>query len=285
MSVVVTIDMYSGRPNPTWELSKTEAQKLRELLQKDHEPTHLKSPAAAGHLGYRGIQISSVAESTPLSIARVFDGVLETDQTDAQNFVDGNSEIEEFLVGTAGLQLDGEEVTYIQQEIQKNVKGGAANTLRDIELFAVPPYDPGKWNNDPFIRRNNNCYNYSNDKITNTFAQPGRGSGQEGPYPPSCSGTGAASQRDGQRPISNPDITPAQGHIIALVVSTTPGFLDYHWYRRDNNTMWSHKPGGTPATNRDNSGRTISDPRTCDRGPYNIFCGFYHCIPSETRIR
>lgn len=285
MSVIVTIDMYSGRENPTWELSDTEAEKLRDLLKTEHLPTQMKSPASAGRLGYRGIQISSVSAAEPPSIVRVFDGVLETNAVDAQNFIDSNSEIEEFLIGTAGIQLNGDEVTYIQEEIQKNVKGGSTNTTHDMSLFSVPPYNPSKWNNDPNIRRNNNCYNYANDKITNTFAQPGRGSGQQGPYPPSCAVTGAVAQRDGQAPISNPDLTPAQGHIIPLVVSTTPGFLDYPWYRRDSDTKWSHKPGGTPATNRDNSGRTIFDPRTCDRGPYNIFCGFYHCVPSQTRIR
>ena len=285
MTVIVTVDMYSGRENPSWELSESEAQKLKEMLNVDREVSKLKTPASTGQLGYRGIQITSVAESEPIMLSRVFDGIIESNDAASLNYVDKNSDVEDYLISTAGLQLDGDEKTYIQEEISKNVKGGAANTNRDFELFAVPPYNPGKWNNDPNIRRNNNCYNYANDKITNTFAQPGRGSGQIGPYPPSCSGTGSAAQRDGQRPISNPDMTPAEGHIIALVVSTTPGFLDYHWYRRDSNTMWSHKPGGTAATNRDNSGRAISDPRNCDRGPYNIFCGFYHCIPSQTRIR
>ena len=32
-------------------------------------------------------------------------------------------------------------------------------------------------NNDSKITRNNNCYNYGNDQITNTFAQPGKASG------------------------------------------------------------------------------------------------------------
>ena len=39
----------------------------------------------------------------------------------------------------------------------------------------APLYKPALWNNNAFTRRNNNCYNYGNDKITNTFAQPGRG--------------------------------------------------------------------------------------------------------------
>ena len=33
------------------------------------------------------------------------------------------------------------------------------------------------WNNIPAAQLNNNCYNYANNKLTYTFAQPGRGSG------------------------------------------------------------------------------------------------------------
>ncbi|EPX54979.1 hypothetical protein D187_009718 [Cystobacter fuscus DSM 2262] len=53
-----------------------------------------------------------------------------------------------------------------------------------------------------------------------------------------------------------------------------PG-LDYHWYRLGENGTWSHKPGGSPATNLDNSGNVITDPRTANRGLYTQFCGFF----------
>jgi hypothetical protein len=59
---------------------------------------------------------------------------------------------------------------------------------------------------------------------------------------------------------------------------------DYHWYRLDNNAMWSHKPGQTAARNTDNSGNQIHDPRECDRGPYITWCNFYHSIPANTQI-
>ncbi|MDO9100924.1 MAG: hypothetical protein Q8R74_02740 [Methylophilus sp.] len=216
---------------------------------------------------------------------RAFDGILEVASLDVPNVIDHDSDVESFLLSTAGNAIKIEEREYIKQEIQKNVTGGIANSLKGFELLAIPPYDPGKWNNNPTVLQRNNCYNYGNDKITNTFAQPGRGNGQEEPYPPSCSDTGSAAVRDGLISIPNPDLSPADGHIVALVVSTTPDFFDYHWYRRDINSMWSHKPGGTACRNTDNSGRAIADPQTCDRGPYNNFCGFFHCIPSKTTIR
>ncbi|MNV88021.1 hypothetical protein D3C71_1821910 [compost metagenome] len=128
----------------------------------------------------------------------------------------------------------------------------------------------------------NNCYNYANDKITNTFAQPGRGSGKGWTQLLTCDNDVVpAALSDGQVQVNAPTGSPAEGHFIALVLAV--GY-DYHWYRLDSNNMWSHKPGSTQARNTDNSGRPISDPRECDRAPYGVFCGFFHCIPANTRV-
>ncbi|MBV9102244.1 MAG: hypothetical protein JO060_01570 [Candidatus Eremiobacteraeota bacterium] len=62
-----------------------------------------------------------------------------------------------------------------------------------------------------------------------------------------------------------------------------PGY-DFHWYRRDRDGTWSHKPGGTEARNVDNSGHIITDPRTADRGPYTQFCGCYCVCAGKVHI-
>lgn len=284
MSVVVTLDMYSGRPNPSWEIPDSEAKKLKKMLGKKRKITGTSSPGSAGLLGYRGLLLSTADDTSFPKIMRAFDGILEVASLDTPNYVDQDSEIEHFLLSTAGKALSDDERKFISQEIQKNVAGGMANSLKNFEVMAIPPYDPGKWNNDSTVRLNNNCYNYANDTITNTFAQPGRGTGTEGPYPYVCSSTSSAAIRDGLAAIASPDISPASGHVCALVVSTTPGFSDYHWYRRDSNGMWSHKPGKSAARNTDNAGQTISDPRSCDRGPYNNFCGFFNTVPGQIQI-
>jgi hypothetical protein len=50
---------------------------------------------------------------------------------------------------------------------------------KSITKRAAPHYAGASiiWNHN-YARPRNNCYNYANDKVTNTFAQPGRGSGQ-----------------------------------------------------------------------------------------------------------
>lgn len=279
----VTILMYSGVPNPTFELTEAQEVQLQNELAKVNAKTFQQSPSSSGLLGYRGFEVHSNSEvetSMPQKML-IFDGIGDIGETDEANFVDEDSNLESMMLEFAEGSITKEERAYISETIKKNSLGGIASTLSDFDLV-VPPLNLGKWNNNPVVKRNNNCYNYANDKITNTFAQPGRGSGVTGPFPPTCSGTGSAAERDGQVRVSSASSTPSQGHFIALVV--WPG-RDYHWYRLDSNGLWSHKPGSTAARNTDNSGRLISSPETCNRGPYSVWCGYYHCIPANTRIR
>jgi hypothetical protein len=61
-------------------------------------------------------------------------------------------------------------------------------------------------------------------------------------------------------------------------------YTDYHFYRKDENGYWSHKPGSTRATNKDDSGKLIKDPREADRNiestgyNYTDHCLTY-CVP------
>jgi hypothetical protein len=135
-----------------------------------------------------------------------------------------------------------------------------------------PNYNPGYWNNNSKRKRKNNCYNYTNNKPTNTFAQPGRASGAQAPWM-SCFYVHPAAVADGLVPISDyPSTILNFMSGAALVVA--PG-RDYHWYRLNEDGTWSHKPGSGSATNRDNSGNIITDPRTANRGIYTDFCGFF----------
>jgi hypothetical protein len=281
MKVIVTLDLYSGRPNPTWELTETQATELLQRFQSPRSASSFSTPAQVGRLGYRGFSVQTLGETDMPQALRVFDGVLASEILLAQNYIDSDSEIEQFLLGTAGNAIIPQQQGFVAAEIAKNSHGGVANSFLSQQALMVPPFNPAKWNNDIVVLRNNNCYNYANDKITNSFAQPGRASGAEGPFPPDCAGTGAAAVRDGQIATTSVASTPQDGHYIALVI--WPG-NDYHWYRLDSNNQWSHKPGGTPARNTDDSGNLIVDPKICDRGPYTIFCGYYHSIPSKTRI-
>lgn len=149
------------------------------------------------------------------------------------------------------------------------------------EIFNImnpgrPSFTPSFWNGNS-RQPSNNCYNYANNKATNTFAQPGRAAGAQAIWP-SCYYVHNAAVADGLEPISGyPSYVLGFKTGLALVVDPGSSIRDpdYHWYRLDDNGTWSHKPGQTAATNRDNSGNVITDPRTANRGNYTIFCGFY----------
>lgn len=152
--------------------------------------------------------------------------------------------------------------------------------LPNWEIWSVlnpgqPAFTPSYWNVGGDRQYNNNCYNYANNKATNTFAQPGRASiGTAGSM--TCAAVRAAAIGDGLEPISDYPSWPLDFKKgVALVTGYVGPYPDYHWYRLDSNGTWSHKPGGGTARNTDESGNTITDPRTANRGGYTNFCGFF----------
>jgi hypothetical protein len=154
------------------------------------------------------------------------------------------------------------------------------NVLSQAEAVSCPielgKFNPGFWNDPAYVRRNN-CYNYATNRRTNTFAQPGRASGH--PYQTlTCPDVAAAALSDGahRRFDCFPDSEKPRW-FMALVIA--PGF-DYHWYRKQLDGCWGHKPGATPAKNTDNNGQVITNPETCARAPYTDFCGYFYACKS-----
>jgi len=158
---------------------------------------------------------------------------------------------------------------------------GTTTTSVDVDDLTVvgdatPSFQPTYWNDGSTIQYNNNCYNYSNNRRTDTFAQPGRATGHQ--YTQiSIAAVSSAAISDGLVPTTASAVSPNGQTKIALVIA--PGY-DYHWYRQDSNGMWTHKPGSTAATNVDNSGNVIYNPETANRGVYTQFAGYFF-TPSD----
>ena len=163
---------------------------------------------------------------------------------------------------------------WLREFIERIIRAVAAMIQR-----CTPPYAPSVWNDNNGIQFSNNCYNYACDLRTDTYAQPGLATGNQ--YNSiDCRQVGAGAMSDGLVWVeADKGCGCAEcQHRVALVIA--PGY-DFHWYRLDRSGRWSHKPGGTEATNLDNSGNPINDPRAADRGPYTVFCGFY-CVKKST---
>jgi len=290
MAMRVTIDMFSGRPNPVFELrGKAATEVLAGLRPAGGRRREKVAPLPASTLGYRGMVIEQ--------LGRPVRGLPRTFRVANGDVFGGRAphraadpSFEDFVCGSTGplrrLRLGREFPLVLVREIGR---------LRELRYRypwprwpwpvknpcqCAPIYEPAWWN-VPARQPYNNCYNYSTNYRTNTFAQPGRAAGAI--YTAlTCAAVRPAAVAD--ELIDSPSANnrcPAKGHLVALVV--WPGG-DYHWYRKGRNGYWTHKPGGTAVTNLDNSGHLIADPRLADRGPYTDFCTFMVVMHGHIRI-
>ncbi len=275
MSATVTLHVFSGRPNPRWLLNDAQSAELTSRIGNISETTNAKLVGPAGGLGYQGfsIQHHDTGRDLFVNAGAIDTGVL------APTLIAENREIESWLLSTAGSTIPEEARPHIQQSIgvpvsqAQSLLGNRFAKLGCPACHAVdaPDYNPSMWNT-PAVQPHNNCYNYANNKITNSFAQPGLAHHQK--YTSfQCDNVQAAAVADGLSPTPHfmAPLAAGQGWYVALVIWPNN---DFHWYRQDKVGCWSHKPGSTAVRNTDNSGAAIADPKKCDRGPYTNFCTY-----------
>ena len=193
------------------------------------------------------------------------------------------AKIETWLLSTAGSQISDDVKIHVQDSLQSAISDELLlykwpfphAKCHPCVAADAPVYNPAIWNTAA-VQPNNNCYNYANNRITNTFAQPGRATGHMYTQLNNCAAAGAVEPgavSDGLHPVPNfaGHLTAGHGYYVALVL--WPG-TDFHWYRQDKVGCWSHKPGSTAARNIDNAGHAIADPKIANRGPYTVFCTY-----------
>jgi hypothetical protein len=301
MPMTVTLHVFSGRPDPTWIISDDEAAELEKHVASLERPTLAKPPGTLGVLGYRGFSVrgaGTTGGSVPLDVY-VHEGVVDHGNRFDVNYVDESRAIEQLLLRSASAHVPPEVLKHVEAEVKRPpqilspASGAEAAKSQAIALpfpwpwpwpprphcppchaADAPPYQPGIWN-VPGVQPFNNCYNYANNRITNTFAQPGRAHGKMYKVL-QCNGAGSvepASVADGLKAAPNfaAALAPGHGWYVALVIWPN---VDFHWYRQDKVGCWSHKPGGTAVRNVDNAGHAITDPKTANRGPYVNFCTY-----------
>lgn len=270
MAYLVTLDVFSGRENPKWVISDSESAEL--LTRTRGFEKRVAEGKASDVLGYRGIQISPVERQDEK--AEPILGAASGDR--GSLYISDIPELEDYLLFTGGDLVEAAVASHVREVLARPQAARfpglqAGVTCPVCQAADAPAYDPAYWN-DPSRRPYNNCYNYANNQATNTFAQPGRATGK--PITGlSCPGVQPSAESDGLKAASgfSAPLPAGGGWYVALVI--WPG-VDYHWYRQDNVGCWSHKPGQTAARDVDNSGKKITDPRTCDRGSYTVFCTY-----------
>lgn len=271
-SLRITIDLFSGRPNPTLQIAGRQARTVLALLRAaDRRGSSLPSEPT---LGYRGLWVQRMDARSPVPI-RVSDPALE------EWILARTRNLKDFNAPARFDKLLRHEMDRFH-DLCDHWRRRRHPWPSKAHCRCAPLYEPMWWNDAGQKQWNNNCYNYATNYRSDTFAQPGLAAGAE--YTQlSCASVRPAAVADAliAKPFAN-NKCPGEGHLVALVIA--PG-IDFHWYRKGRNGYWSHKPGGTQATNVDNSNALIPDPRTANRGMYTQFCTFMVVMHGHVKIR
>jgi hypothetical protein len=294
----ITADLFSGRSNPAWV---TETDEARDLLQQISQN---RSAIAAIHegyqgLGYRGLIVESLADNIAekydlphvfriahngdakgLEIAeRIFSSMRKRELLDGDLHALVVRELQRLGSREEATEADhSEHMAPPGSPVELHSSGGAGRPPARVTCWIeLGVFNPAFWNDPAHIGRNN-CYNYASNRRTDTFAQPGRATGHQASTM-ACANVIAAALSDGlhHRFDCFPDSEKPRW-LMALVVA--PGY-DYHWYRKQKEGFWGHKPGGTAARNVDNNGAIVWNPETAARLPYTNFCGYFYACKSQ----
>lgn len=99
------LDIFSGRPNPTWNLSENQIEELKTKIGK-FKPAEPKTPPG---LGYRGVELVNIGkiENVPDQII-AYEGVLAITDKGMTKYYEDANRIEEWLLDQAREQGYGE---------------------------------------------------------------------------------------------------------------------------------------------------------------------------------
>jgi len=102
----VELDIFSGLPNPTWELSTIDTATLTDMIDslQPSPPVDLPTP-----LGYRGFLVTlDEPESGSVATIRAFQGIVEYRGRVTKYHADPDKQVERWLLATARPYIDGQ---------------------------------------------------------------------------------------------------------------------------------------------------------------------------------
>jgi hypothetical protein len=193
---------------------------------------------------------------------------------------------------------DGQWATFngVIDELRLYSRALSAEEIAQLAGGCACPSSPelSTWNDDA-NRDHNNCYNHATNRMNGEFVQPGVGGGdpidydaigecnEDGTIPDGFAAFAAAvalgAQADCVELLSSdasvdPDDleVPEGSCLVAAVAGCIPNLIyvggdpacafgpDYHWFRRNNDGTWSHKPGKDFARTEDDLAAPITNP-------------------------
>lgn len=117
---IASLDVFSGRPNPTWNLSDTTITALVTELKQLKTTPSLEGPDPDSRLGYRGfiVELTDQTSGEVRHLAIYLGGIVETGMQ-TKFYVDPERKTEKLLLESARPYIDPDLYTYIESEIKK----------------------------------------------------------------------------------------------------------------------------------------------------------------------
>ncbi len=98
-TIEVELNIFSGRPNPRWELSESQVDELKPKMRM-LLPT--ATPKTTMQLGYRGVVIVNLSKTPDLpELIYAYKGVLTIMDRDMTNYYEDTNNLEEWLLNQA----------------------------------------------------------------------------------------------------------------------------------------------------------------------------------------
>jgi len=179
---------------------------------------------------------------------------------------------------------------YKQKFIQEAVNNKHdMNGLSNLSGYE-PPYTPNKWNNFKNIKNNNNCYSYAVNYKNKKYGKPQPGYFSKFNHIQNNQYKCVSFFKRILNDIPSVYLTSfkqkcKKGFNKAFfAIDSNKNEHDYHFYRLDNNKLWSHKPGTTNVINYDADYKIIKNPYTANRNytayNYDKPC-FFFCVNNK----
>ena len=264
--VEISIATYSGRKNPKKSVQLATWEKLIRALDITDE----KVIVPPENIGIEKGSVITTGEFESYC-AQIFPTAIDgetltvcassTDKEMAVTWSEGTTTVPTYLQWIKELQI-------LSPNELESLRGTyTASATLPSPTIQIAPYvtkELAYWNWQPAsafsynVCVNNNCYNFAVSLRTNTYAQPGLGSGIPAANYLDPLQVLHASTRDGLFSLGVAPIFPLENNmkasssaLVALVMGLDiqGNFMDYHWFRLsrygtgNNNYIWSDKPG------------------------------------------
>ncbi len=116
----VTLDIYSGRVNPSWDLSGTTLTDLVAILDQLKTTPSFEGPDPDSRLGYRGFIVElTYKPSGAIRHLVIYQGGIKETGAQVKFYVDPDRKIEKLLLESARSHINTETYSAVESEIPK----------------------------------------------------------------------------------------------------------------------------------------------------------------------